>query len=90
MLIEQSHKVRINDKCPYTLLRLQNKWFKFKKAYLTKESLKLIKRQNDELLGKIKEYSEFDRETQPDRCEPITFIFTARNWTPASILKYKK
>lgn len=67
-----------------------NEWFLFKKAYLTTESLKLIRRQQDELLGKIKEYSEFDRATQPDRCESTTFLFAARNWIPTSIQKYKK
>ncbi len=67
-----------------------NEWFLFKKAYLTKESLKLIRRQQEEVLAKIKEYSEFDRSTQPDRCESTTFLFAARNWIPSSILKYKR
>lgn len=67
-----------------------NEWFLFKKAYLTKESLKLLRRQQEEVLAKIKEYSEFDRSTQPDRCESTTFLFASRNWIPSSILKYKK
>lgn len=67
-----------------------NEWFILKKAYLTKESITLIRRQQDELLAKIKEYSEFDRATQPERCESTTFLFAARNWIPTSILKYRK
>ncbi|MBK7962326.1 MAG: helix-turn-helix transcriptional regulator [Bdellovibrionales bacterium] len=67
-----------------------DEWLLFRKAYLAKDSLKLIRKQIDDLLSRIKEYSEYDRSTQPDRCEPVTFLLAARNWIPSSVISHRR